>query len=127
MASGFCLLTLNYYTEEMKKFIAFIFILATTLSVSAQGTSDGEKTQRRALFERKDKEIVRLRAMIDKIEHKTEKKAEAKPKKAEIKPEKAEVKPEKAEIKPEKAEVEPKKVETKPKKAATKKKVEPKK
>ena len=57
MASGFCLLTLNYYTEEMKKFIAFIFILATTLSVSAQGTSDGEKTQRRALFERKDKEI----------------------------------------------------------------------
>ena len=41
----------------MKKFIAFIFILATTLSVSAQGTSDGERTQRRALFERKDKEI----------------------------------------------------------------------
>lgn len=41
----------------MKKFIAFIFILATTLSVSAQGTSDGEQTQRRALFERKDKEI----------------------------------------------------------------------
>ncbi len=41
----------------MKKFVAFIFILATTLSASAQGTSDGEQTQRRALFERKDKEI----------------------------------------------------------------------
>ena len=40
----------------MKKFIAFIFILATTLSVSAQGTSSDEKP-RRALFERKDKEI----------------------------------------------------------------------
>ena len=47
----------NFYTEEMKKFIAFIFILVSTLSVSAQGTYDGEKTQRRALFERKDKEI----------------------------------------------------------------------
>ena len=41
----------------MKKFIAFIFILATTLSVSAQDTTDEEKPQRRALFERKDKEI----------------------------------------------------------------------
>ena len=50
-------MTLNYYTEEMKKFIAFIFILATTLSVSAQDTTDEEKPQRRALFERKDKEI----------------------------------------------------------------------
>ena len=60
-------MTLNYYTEEMKKFIAFIFILATTLSVSAQDTTDEEKPQRRALFERKDKEIVRLRAMIDKM------------------------------------------------------------
>lgn len=40
----------------MKKFLAFIFILATTLSVSAQGTSSDEKP-RRALFERKDKEI----------------------------------------------------------------------
>ena len=41
----------------MKKFIAFIFILATTLSANAQDTSSEDKTQRRALFERKDKEI----------------------------------------------------------------------
>ena len=40
----------------MKKFIAFIFILATTLSANAQGSSSDEKP-RRALFERKDKEI----------------------------------------------------------------------
>lgn len=40
----------------MKKFIAFIFILAATLSANAQGTSSDEKP-RRALFERKDKEI----------------------------------------------------------------------
>lgn len=50
-------MTLIYYTEEMKKFIAFIFIFATTLSVSAQGTADGGKPKRHALFERKDKEI----------------------------------------------------------------------
>lgn len=41
----------------MKKFIAFIFILATTLSANAQDTSSEDKPQRRALFERKDKEI----------------------------------------------------------------------
>ena len=40
----------------MKKFIAFIFILATTLSANAQGSSSEDKP-RRALFERKDKEI----------------------------------------------------------------------
>ena len=40
----------------MKKFIAFIFILAATLSANAQGSSSDEKP-RRALFERKDKEI----------------------------------------------------------------------
>lgn len=41
----------------MKKFIAFIFILATTLSANAQDSSSEDKPQRRALFERKDKEI----------------------------------------------------------------------
>ncbi len=41
----------------MKKFIAFIFILAATLSANAQGSSSDEKPRRRALFERKDKEI----------------------------------------------------------------------
>ena len=40
----------------MKKLIAFIFILAATLSANAQGSSSDEKP-RRALFERKDKEI----------------------------------------------------------------------
>ena len=40
----------------MKKFIAFIFILAATLSANAQGSSSEDKP-RRALFERKDKEI----------------------------------------------------------------------
>ena len=40
----------------MKKFIAFIFILAATLSANAQGSSSDDKP-RRALFERKDKEI----------------------------------------------------------------------
>ena len=41
----------------MKKFIAFIFILATTLSANAQSSSSEDNPQRRALFERKDKEI----------------------------------------------------------------------
>lgn len=40
----------------MKKFIAFIFILAATLSANAQGSFSEDKP-RRALFERKDKEI----------------------------------------------------------------------
>ena len=40
----------------MKKFTAFIFLLALTLSVNAQTTGE-EQTQRRALFERKNKDI----------------------------------------------------------------------
>ncbi len=42
--------------KEMKKFTAFIFLLALTLSVNAQTTGE-EQTQRRALFERKNKDI----------------------------------------------------------------------
>ena len=40
----------------MKKLTALIFILAMTLSVNAQTDGDGQ-TRRRALFERKDKDI----------------------------------------------------------------------
>ena len=40
----------------MKKFTAFIILLALTLSVNAQTTGD-EQPQRRALFERKNKDI----------------------------------------------------------------------